>query len=574
MKKDKGKKSKKDKDSKDVSSGSSPLSSLSTKGSRSSIFSTGRSSTTLDLPNTLNSDNNRPMSMASDGDLQQFSHRQSFQSARSSGLIDSSAQQISVQQAKKRWWNPKRKEATSLHRVSTALSISDQDRERYLNTLLQSHDLANTTRADDDLPLDTTTLSLPETPVSGSTVSSPAQTAEIDVLGPCASSPPSSILEKAGTQEPVRAEPATKTIEAKTPKEEDEDDDSDVPIAPMPKPKVAKVKSSKPKLMPISTPLAQLLELSNAEELWQYVQQAKTYATTRMNKGDKRSAAIALKRAQSLEARWQEILLEMASSDGEDDELLSDDDDMEDDEEDEESEEEVKVVEKKPKKATKKEPLVKPAEKAVTTAQEVQTEKKSTKETDDQEVAKPASTVVDTPITINTQSASTTAGDDEDSEIDADEERKALGRKIIVCRSDNVPDKYSKYKAANKSAPPASPVATAASSGPSQPLTVLAEEEAHENDEAVKAPANGTDADGRLGPEATLAQMLESSSVEDLQFYMQRLKTATVAKARSGDKFAALEGMKNVKVLQQRLEELEEEEEEEDGEQGDDSDKE
>ncbi|KFH65102.1 hypothetical protein MVEG_08583 [Podila verticillata NRRL 6337] len=579
MKKDKGKKSKKDKDAKDVSSGSSPLSSLSTKGSRSSFFSTGRSSTTLDLPNTLNSDNNRPMSMASDGDFQQVSHRQSFQSARSSGLIDNSAQQISVQQAKKRWWNSKRKETTSLHRVSAALSISDQDQDRYLNTLLQSHDLAKTTRADDDLPLDTTTLSLPETPVSGSTVSSPAQTAEIDVLGSSASSSPSSTLEKAGTQEPVRAEPATKTIETKTPKEEDEDDDSDVPIAPMPKPKVAKVKSSKPKLMPISTPLAQLLELSNAEELWQYVQQAKTYATTRMNKGDKRSAAIALKRAQSLEARWQEILLEMASSDEEDDELLSDDDDMEDDEEDEESEEEVKVVEKKPKKVTKEEPLVKPVEKAVTTAQEVQTEKKSTKETDDQEVAKSASTVVDTPITINTQSTSITAGDNEDSEIDADEEREALGRKIIVSRSDNVPDNYSKYKAANKSAPPASPIATEASSRPSQPLSVLAEEQAHEGDEAVKALINGTDADGRLGPEATLAQMLESSSVEDLQFYIQRLKTATVAKARSGDKFAALEGMKNVKVLHQRLEELEEEEEEEkeeeeDGEQGEDSDKE
>ncbi|KAG0034309.1 hypothetical protein BGZ82_005779 [Podila clonocystis] len=206
MKKDKGKKSKKDKDTKDDSSASSPLSSLSTKGSRSSFFSTGRSSTTLDLPSTLNSDgNNRPMSMAIDSDLQQATRRQSFQSSRSSGLIDTSAQQISVQQAKKRWWNPKRKEATSVYRVSAALSISDQDQERYLNSLLQSHDLANSTRADDELALDTTTLSMPATPDSHSTVSSPAQTAEIHATHPSVSSAPSSIMEKPEDQEPVNA---------------------------------------------------------------------------------------------------------------------------------------------------------------------------------------------------------------------------------------------------------------------------------------------------------------------------------------------------------------------------------
>ncbi|KAG0342613.1 hypothetical protein BG000_003220 [Podila horticola] len=576
MKKDKGKKSKKDKDTKDNSSASSPLSSLSTKGSRSSFFSTGRSSTTLDLPSSFNSDSNRPMSIAIDADLQQVNRRQSFQSSRSSGLIDTSAQQISVQQAKKRWWNPKRKEATSLHRVSAALSISDQDQERYLNSLLQSHSLANSTRADDDLALDTTTLFMPATPDSRSTVSSPAQTAEIHVIHPSAFSAPSSIMERPEDHELVKAKPSTTTTETETtPKEVDEDEDSDVPIAPMPKPKVVKVKSSKPKLLPISTPLAQLLELSNAEELWQYVQQAKTYATTRMNKGDKRSAAIALKRAQSLEARWQEVLLEMASSDEEDDELLSDDDDMDDDEEEDESEEEVQVVEKKSKKVAKAEPLIKSAEKkaAKDIQKEVQSEKETKKEEVDKQVTKPVDTVATaTPITTNTQSTSnTTAVDDEDSDIDADEERKALSRKNIVSRSDNAPDMYSKYKAANKSTPPVSPVITAAaSSGPSQPLAVLAEEESHDvNEDPKNAATEDTEDDGKLGLDATLAQMLESKSAEDLQFYIQRLKTATVAKARSGDKLAALEGMKNVKALQQKLEELEEEGEEEEGEDSD-----
>ncbi|KAF9297532.1 hypothetical protein BGZ74_009778 [Mortierella antarctica] len=582
MKKDKGKKSKKDKDTKDDPSASSPLGSLSTKGSRSSFFSTGRSSTTLDLPSTFNSDgSSRPMSMAIDSDLQQAARRQSIQSSQSSGPIDTSAQQISVQQAKKRWWNPKRKEATSLYRVSAALSISDQDQERYLNSLLQSHDLANSTRADDELTLDTATLSMPATPDSRSTVSSPTQTVEIQAIRPSASSAPNSIVEKPEDQEPVTAKPLTTTIETKaTPKEADEDEDSDVPIAPMPKPKVVKAKFSKPKLLPISTPLAQLLQLSNAEELWQYVQQAKTYATTRMNKGDKRSAAIALKRAQSLEARWQEILLEMASSDEEDDELLSDDDDMDDNEEEDESEEEeVQIIEKKLKKVANAEPLIKPAEKKTTKdiQKEVQSEKKTKTDEADKQDLKPMDTVAITiPLTNNTQSANNTAaGDDEDSEIDADEERKALSRKNIASRSDSAPDNYSKYKAANKSTTPASPnIIAVASSGPSQPLAVLAEEEAHDDEGSKKATTKDTEADGRLGPDATLEQMLESSSVEDLQFYIQRLKTATVAKARSGDKFAALEGMKNVKVLQQRLGELEEEAEEEEEEKGEDSDKE
>ncbi|KAG0100756.1 hypothetical protein BGZ93_005323 [Podila epicladia] len=581
MKKDKGKKSKKDKDTKDDSSASSPLGSLSTKGSRSSFFSTGRSSTTLDLPSTFNSDgNNRPMSMAIDSDFQQAARRQSIQSSQSSGLIDISAQQISVQQAKKRWWNPKRKETTSLYRVSAALSISDQDQERYLNSLLQSHDLANSTRADDELTLETGSLSMPATPDSRSTVSSPAQTVEIQTIHPCASSAPSSITQKPEDQEPVKAKPPTTTIETKaTPKEADEDEDSDVPIALMPKPKVVKAKSSKPKLLPISTPLAQLLELSNAEELWQYVQQAKTYATTRMNKGDKRSAAIALKRAQSLEARWQEVLLEMASSDEEDDELLSDDDDMDDSEEEGESEEEVQVIEKKPKKVAKVEPLVKLAEnKAAKDVQkEVQSEKKTKTVEADEQDPKPMDTVATTtPLTNNTQSASNTAaGDDEDSDIDADEERKALSRKNIVSRSDNAPDKYSKYKAVNKSTAPASSMMTAAaSSGPAQQLSVLTEDVAHDDEGSKKEATKDMEDVVRLGPDATLEQMLESSSVEDLQFYIQRLKTATVAKARSGDKFAALEGMKNVKVLQQRLEELKDEAEEEEEEKGDDCDKE
>ncbi|KAG0349497.1 hypothetical protein BG004_005159 [Podila humilis] len=611
------------------------LGSLSSKGSRSSIFSTDRSST-FEFPGTAGDGQSsggiqRPMSMAATSDAnaqavlqlnqqQYHQHRQSFHSTGSSGLIDTSAQQLSVQQAKKRWWNPKRKETTSVYSVSTTFSISDQDQEQqYLNSLLQSHDIAGTVRADDALttttPLNSKTLSMPGTPVSVSTMSSPSQTSEINVAALRSgregsgggSSAPSSIMEKTDETLSVKSLPVNESVaKVKTtpkqgaiPKEDNqpsEESGNEEPIAPMPKSKkpAAKAataattkpkKSSKPKLLPISTPLAQLLTLSNADELWQYVQQAKTYATTRMNKGDKRSAAIALKRAQALEARWQEVLLEMASSEEENDELLSDDD-FDDDEEEEESEEdeecEVEVVVKKSKRkviaAVAPEAPVKVVSKAAKTESKKKGKKRETKAEveDDNEEEETMRTPVPAnvaapvaPIILHTQSVSSTATtsmtstqehrmepeeeddeeeQDEDSEVDADEERKALSRKTIISRRDNLPDKYSKYKVINK------PSVNNSSSNQQQPLAVLTEEESNisDNGDGVVVVAS------RLGPDATLEEMLQSDQVEDLMFYIQRLKTATVAKARLGDKMAALEGMKNVKVLQQRLEELEE----------------
>ncbi|KAF9958002.1 hypothetical protein BGZ70_009341, partial [Mortierella alpina] len=61
-----------------------------------------------------------------------YAHRHSFQSSRSSAVIgqDTTVQQFSFQQAQKRWWNPVRKEATSLYSSRESVSVSEYEQER------------------------------------------------------------------------------------------------------------------------------------------------------------------------------------------------------------------------------------------------------------------------------------------------------------------------------------------------------------------------------------------------------------------------------------------------------------
>ena len=529
MKKDKGKKAKKSKKEKEKekqealaaaaaaattgadSSSSSPFSSV--KANRSSVFSssTGRQSTST----AFDDDPHRRQSTVSQGDEStSLSHRHSFQSSRSTVILG--GEQVQVQQAKKRWWNPKRKETTSMYSVSDTFSVSEMDQERYLSTLLQNHqdqqrqvsgDLsqtisahlpANDTEREDALAAllenSRTVMSLP-IPSMLSPTSSVVTTQEIQ-SSPLVGTADSNELapEVTTTPEPIPIADSTElsaTTVAKEPQ---------TTSVATTAPKVKAAKSNKPKLLPISTPLAQILEISNPEELWLYVQQAKTYAATRMNKGDKRSAAIALKRAQALEARWQEILLEMASSDEEDDELLDDDDDEDEDDSDEEDT---------------------PAAVAPSKA--------------------PTASLVVVPTIA---AAAATSAPPVPAESDGEDEERSRILRPPTSRSDSAPDMYSKYKVSIKS--------------PETPK----DESSHAEEpvEANKDVCSGDD--GRLGPEATLDEMLASTNKDHLQFYIQRLKTDTVAKARKGSKFAALEGMKDVKVLQQRLSELEEQSEE------------
>ncbi|KAF8941035.1 hypothetical protein BGZ58_003173 [Dissophora ornata] len=518
-----------------TSTSASPFSSL--KANRSSIFggSTSRPSTssTYDLGET------RRMSLSDD-----LSSRYSFHSTRSSAIgQDMTAQQLYVQQGKKRWWSPKRKEVTSVY------SVSEQDQERYLNTLLQnSHEIQlihqqqhqqqlqqgkeqteTASSAYDQVredapsaPLEDnkTVKSLP-LPQLESLMSSTSSTQEIVSVSSAAGSTPASILES--STEPKGEEPVAE----------------EEPAA-ITTPKVVKAKSSKVKLQSISTPLATILQIQNPEELWLYVQQAKNYATTKMNKGDKRSAAIALKRAQALEARWQEIMLEMASSDEDEDELLDDDDD-DDDEEEEEEEEEQKKIASKAKVAV-----------VATSALAVKPKASVAKENG---TPSPAPTPNPTPVVVS-NAASTPEQDngEEDTSEDDEQIRRRMHMRKVESRSDSAPDMYSKYKV-NKSAAQASS-STPVTSTEEPNATV----DASSNVQEDKEDTQGGD-DKRLGPEATLDQMLATTNKAHLQFYIQRLKTDTVTKARSGNKFAALEGMKNVKVLQQRLAEMEEEEE-------------
>lgn len=600
LKKDKGKKSKKaaKKAAKEEAAAAAAASALtspvtptspvgSLKANRSSIFSSSTS-------------DHRPMSVSDE------STRTSMYSTRSSAIFG--AELMSVQQAKRRWWNPKRKEATSVYSVSDSFSVSEQDQEKYLSSLLQNYQDApplspssstdprtlqnqpdqhqRVTTADvlavmaaaeeresrerqealnalletDGANRGGTSLSLP-LPQAGSMSSSTISTQE---LTPVESSEIVVASVVPATDKPTDVE-RDESAMAETNAAAEEEEDEDEIVAPMP-PKVvkAKAKSTKAKLLPISTPLAQILKIQNPEELWLYVQQAKTYATTRMNKGDKRSAAIALKRAQALEARWQEIMLELASSDEDDDELLDDDDDEDEDEEESEEEPEVKVVPKSKAKTVAVTPLVVNTsnKKAALAAKEAV----KVEEEDQQQQVK--SSVTPASAKVTTIHPVEEEGEGED----ADEERRRLHLRKVTSRSDSASDMFSKYKVGNKSA-----------GGSSKNTLAVSTEEAAEDDDAAdtdgdddegdesetesgvkKGKGKGSDKslssvrDSRLGADATMEQMLETTDVEHLKFYIQRMKTDTVAKARSGSKFAALEGMKNVKVLQQRLAELEE----------------
>ncbi|KAF9907620.1 hypothetical protein EC991_010739 [Linnemannia zychae] len=609
MKKDKGKKSKKSKKAAKEEAAAaaaamassapstpvtpnSPMDSL--KANRSSIFSSGMSE-------------HRPMSVSDE------SVRTSMYSTRSSAIFG--AELMSVQQAKRRWWNPKRKEATSVYSVADSLSVSEQDQEKYLSSLLQNYQDApspsftstSTVTTSDAKSLQNhpdqhhrvttadvlavmaaaeerenrerqaalnvllesdgtnhgASLSLPLPQVS-SMVSSTVSTQEIASVG-------SSEITVSNVV-PV----ATKKDDSTNAAAEAAEEGDDEIVAPM-SPKTAKVpkaKSTKSKLLPISTPLAQILKIQNPEELWLYVQQAKTYATTRMNKGDKRSAAIALKRAQALEARWQEIMLELASSEDDEDELLDDDDDDDGEEEaeSEEEQQEVKVAEAQKTKArtVPVTPLVVNTSnrKATSFVKEVVRD-----EEEPQQVKSPATPASARPMAIHPVEE----GEDEDE--DADEERRRMHLRKVTSRSDSAPDMFSKYKVGNKAAHGGSGSSKMNTLAASIKETVSAAEDTDgETDEETDTESvnkgkgkggvskSSSNRDSRLGVDATMEQMVETTNKEHLKFYIQRLKTDTVAKARSGSKFAALEGMKNVKILQQRLADLEEGEVKEDSE--------
>ncbi|KAI8352227.1 hypothetical protein B0O80DRAFT_454063 [Mortierella sp. GBAus27b] len=446
----------------------------------------------------------------------QYSERPSFQSTRSA-VMDLTVHQVSSQLAKKRWWDPKRKEATSIY----APSLAEQDQEKYLATLLQNHQ-DDEPQADYDDAADEeghdyeredalnallensrTIMSLP-IPIVESRSPSPVSTRDL-----------ASISGFGGSSSSIKTMTTTTTMTESRP--------VTAPQSPiMDSGEYFKSNKSiiinntgakpKPKLLPISTPLAQILQLSNAEELWQYVQQAKTYAAAKMNKGDKRSAAIALKRAQALEARWQQVLLEMASSEGDEDEILLDD------------EEEVEDGEYPSAVAL-----------AASAAGAAFLAKKSSTDT------------------LRRQDEYL----HEDSGDDIEQARRRMYERQMS-RSDNAPNMYSKYKV-NKAAPLSkmSSYNSLASKYDSQ-------------DEEERQMMRMMLMKGLLGPDATLDQMLATTNREHLEIYIQRLKTDTVAKARSGSKFAALQSMKNVKMLQQRLQELEDDDDDEDDEDDDD----
>ncbi|KAF9303764.1 hypothetical protein BGZ74_003110 [Mortierella antarctica] len=530
LKKEKAKKSKKEKESKDANQDHNSLMG-SLKNNRSSIFGLSRSDTVKSRPGStldLNSHllDSRPLSMSTTLlDDASIAPRQSFQSSRSGGS-EAPSQMMIQPQVKKRWW--KRKEAPSVYRASNAYSTADLDQDRHLSTLLQSQDQV---RSNEDLTLETTIMSMPiilDEPVEHAILVKEISTVEIPVAE-------SVVVEQVDQPKETLKDTPKDTTFKETASKEAEPESEEEPVAPMPKLKAKK--SIKPKLLPISTPLPQLLKIENAEELWQYVQQAKTYAASRMNKGDKRSAAIALKRAQALEARWQEILLEMASSDEDTDEILEDDDEEESQESSEE--EEAIVVQKKEKqiedKKSKRESLeiVAPAPVELSVETKVVTPTTPTPLT---KFSTPPPTTVSTVKTIQFED------DDEDEE----ERNYAASRRRSISRSNSTPDKYSKYKV-NKAA-------SSPTSGTSSKSLANLNENGSDDTKTATQPAPVDD--GRLGPEATLEQLLESTNVEHVKFYIQRMKTDTVAKARNGSKFAALEGMKNVKVLQQHLADL------------------
>ncbi|KAF9285756.1 hypothetical protein BGZ68_003582 [Mortierella alpina] len=531
LEKEKAKKSQKGAEKETVQSAFTPrLSPSSSPGTspaanRASMFSSG---TSLGRHSTSTYDLNDSRSHGSNEDSIRYAHRHSFQSSRSSAVIgqDTTIQQFSFQQAQKRWWNPARKEATSMYSTTESVSVSEYEQERYLSTLLHKQDEEPAQEQKQEGQDHG-----PNQKVDGSSENREREEAL------------SALFENSRTVmslPPRQATPsnsptvATQGINyASSVQEESSEQSRDLSyeeeepvVAPLVK-VMSKPKSSKPKLLPISTPLAQLLKLSNPDELWQYVQQAKTYATARMNKGDKRSAAVALKRSQTLEARWQEVLLELASSEEDDDELVDDDEDEEEEEDEESGSTEEEQEGQDDGSRSQSSEIA-----AASVTGNLNEVTLATINAHREGVQQHPPT---TPIPASIQGTEDGEEEEEEEEHEGGDEeedrRRMVQARKVTSRSDNALDMYSKYK--NKG----------------------------EKTKGGKSGATSRDQDesddGRLGADATLEQMQSSDNVADLKFYIQRLKTDTVAKARSGSKFAALEGMKNVKALQQRLDDLE-----------------
>ncbi|KAG0330106.1 hypothetical protein BGZ99_007968 [Dissophora globulifera] len=528
-----------------ASTSSSPFSSL--KANRSSIFSSSTSRPSTIIAQGTNAD--RPTTVSED-----LSSRHSFHSTRSSAVLgqDIAVQQLSVQQGKKRWWNPRRKETTSVYSSTGSFAVSEQDQEVYLSTLLHnSHEIQiQQQQQQQQQHLEQPQHSLQD--IQGDKDVASQVTSQEHEGAPNDISECSQTILSLQRLEPMLAlasplvvtapevVPAEKiaTVQHQQPVTEEE-----VVVAPI-EPKIKAPKSNKVKLQPISTPVAKILQIEDPEELWLYVQQAKTYATTKMNKGDKRSAAIALKRAQALEARWQEIMLELASSGEDEDELLDDDDDDDEEDDDEEDDDDEG---KEVKKETHSEPA--PTAKATSVPAIVPTQKLRLSTN---KATEAPSDVLVTPTVLSPQDRASEYEDDNDDDDDLDEERarRRMHMRKIQSRSETALDMYSKYKVSNKSALPSqSSLATSTEDA-------TAEVDESGAGDAEEKGAIGAD-DERLGADATLEQLLATTNIRHLQFYIQRLKTDTVTKARNGNKFAALEGMKNVKTLQRRLTELE-----------------
>ncbi|KAF9966755.1 hypothetical protein BGZ70_001369, partial [Mortierella alpina] len=236
-------------------------------------------------------------------------------------------------------------------------------------------------------------------------------------------------------------------------------------------------------------------------------------------------------RAQTLEARWQEVLLEMAASEEDDDELV-DDEDAEDAEEEDESGGTEEEQEEKEQQDDARSQSSKMAATTSVTAKLNEASLATINANIKGNQQHPPTTPI--PASIQGTEDGEEEEEDEHEREGGDEEedrRRMVQARKVTSRSDNALDMYSKYK--NKA------------------------ERTEGDKDGTSVTDQGDQNDGLLGADATLEQMVNSDNVAHITFYIQRLKTDTVAKARNGSKFAALEGMKNVKVLQQRLDDLE-----------------
>ncbi|KAF9977725.1 hypothetical protein BGZ73_005088 [Actinomortierella ambigua] len=630
------------------SSRSSPFSS--TRYNRSSIFSLGRSdsksrSSMFDpynghqhLQGSGHSPNgSRPISFSTDalamstpfGVDDGIQGRKSFQSSSSGGTeipshlggtSGSSAFPIKVQQAKRRWWDPRRRETISVYRTSTSMHSTDLEQDKFLASLLNEADLKDARPSlelqDGDggkhsggvaivFPGDAQKLREEQEQQQQKKDEEVIEKAMEEAAKAAEAAAAAAALAAAQQEEEEEAEKAkskkkkadkskkkkmskkhdstTDDSSSESEEESSESDSSETEEESKKKKKNKKSKkskkkaskknkkkaaesseddsesqsssdesederkhhktksaassnaanssssSSKQKLLPISTPLAQILKLQTAEQMWPYIQQAKGYAMARMNKGDKRSAAIALKRAQAIEARWQELMLELASSDEDEDELLSDDDDKsqsssssdssssssssssseESDSGSDSSSYRGKRSSSRRRRGRKSHKSAKPSRSRSKSGSNKKRSSKTKKGHDTQEA---------------TAAAIAPAADTTASEV-------IVSKPIVLISAPLA------AVAEEKEEEDLPPTTTAATSQPPAP---------------TPAPFVGS-----LGPKPTLSDMMTLTDPEELKYYIQRTKTDTVQKARSGSKFAALEGMKAVKMLQARLEVIE-----------------